>query len=247
MTETVSKEAIEKALEVLGLVDQPDTDLNKGGDNADDNNNTPTPEELAKAKEVEEITAKAKELGFNLVKADGGTSAAPATASPDLGSEANGGTVTPQPTPQVGRKEVEALGVLLKAQQQENSDLRKAVDSIAEFNGRLAERLNMIEKQPLDRKSITTAKYIDKDFSKGGEGSSENKDGVVLSLSNPVHRNTLTDAMFTVAVKEGKIKDEEFAKAIEYVEMTKSLGGDARFAKRISDRLKNELKINLVR
>lgn len=245
MTETVSKEAIEKALEVLGLVDQPETDLNKGGD-ADETQ--PTAEELAKAKEVEDITAKAKELGFDLVKAEDGGAPSPTPASPDLGSAANGGAVSPQPMPQVGRKEIEALGTLFKAQQEENQSLKKAVDSISEFNVRLAEKLNMIEKQPLDRKSITTAKYIDKDFAKGGDDGGETRSNEkTYSLSNREHCAALTDAMFDVAVKEGQIKDEDFAKAIEYVEISKSLGGDPRFAQRIVSRLKNELKINVVK
>lgn len=245
MTETVSKEAIEKALEVLGLVDQPETDLNKGGD-ADDAQ--PTAEELAKAKEVEDITAKAKELGFDLVKAEDGGAPAPATASPDLGSSANGGTVTPQSMPQVGRKEIEALGTLFKAQQEENQNLKKAVESIGEFNARLAEKLNMIEKQPLDRKSITTAKYIDKDFAKGGaDEGGVRSDEKTYSLSNRAHCAALTDAMFDVAVRDGQVKDADFAKAIEYVEISKSLGSDPRFAQRIASRLKNELKINVVK
>lgn len=244
MAETVSKESIEKALEVLGLVDQPETDLNKGGDA----NIQPTPEELTKEEEVKKIAAKAKELGFNLVKAEDGGTPAPAPVSPDLGSGANGGEVTTQPMPQVGRKEIEAIGTLLKAQQEENQNLKKAVESIGEFNARLAEKLNMIEKQPLDRKSITTAKYIEKDFAKGGvDSGSGRSDDKTYSLSNTAHRAALTDAMFNVAVRDGQIKDSDFAKAIEYVEISKSFGSDPRFAQRIVSRLKNELKINVVK
>lgn len=243
MTEKVSKEAIEQALQTLGLVDQPD--LSKA-DDADDNQEAqPSAEELAKAKQVEDIIAKAKELGFNLVKAEDG--GAPATACPDLGSAANGGTVSPQSMPQVGRKEIEALGTLLKAQKEENDELRKSVDSISEFNVRLAEKLNMIEKQPMDRKSISTAKYLEKDFAKGGDGAAPAAGEKTLSLANPTHRAHLVDTMFDAAVKDGAVKDKELEKAIEYVEITKSLGNDPRFSQRIQQRLKNEFKINLVR
>lgn len=244
MTEKVSKESIEQALQALGLVD----DINKAEGN-DAGDNQPTEEELAKAQEIEAITAKAKELGFDLVKAQGGDSpAAPTPASPDQGSGANGGTVTSQPMPQVGRKEIEALGTLLKAQREENDELRKSVESISEFNARLAEKLNMIEKQPLDRKSISTAKYIEKEFAKGvTDNSASNAGEKTLSLSNPVHRAHLVDTLFDAAVKEGEVKDKDLEKAIEYVEITKSLGADPRFSQRIQQRLKNEFKINLVR
>lgn len=246
MTEKVSKESIEQALQALGLVD----DINKAESN-DADDNQPTEEELAKAQEIEAITAKAKELGFDLVKAQGGDSPAapaPAPASPDQGSGANGGAVTGQPMPQVGRKEIEALGTLLKAQREESDELRKSVESISEFNARLAEKLNMIEKQPLDRKSISTAKYIEKDFAKGMSDQDAPKTGEkTLSLSNPVHRAHLVDTLFDAAVKEGQVKDKDLEKAIEYVEITKSLGADPRFSQRIQQRLKNEFKINLVR
>lgn len=254
-TEKVTAEAIQKAEEILGLrkaaeptaeeiaaKKKADDDLKKAADDLKKSEEATT---LKAAwddlmKKAEDLKKQAAEVGVNLSNPMG---------------DANGGAVSGQAVPNVGKAEavdiqkaeekVQALGLLLKAQGEENQELKKSIESISDFNARLAERLGMIEKQPLDRKSITIAKYLEK----GGEAAATAKaaDGSrTLSLSNAVHRAQLADVLFNAATSGATI-DSDFEKACKYVEMTKSFGGDANFAKRIADRLKNEHKVIVVK
>lgn len=247
----VSQESFQKALDILGLTSEATTDQVE-----------PTAEEIKKAEEdkqaeeakvakeaeVEKLIIKAKELGVDLIKGDGGTK------SVDLGSnsDANGGTITTQPAKRSEGddtlikaidEKVVALGTLYQKSVQENEELKKSVDESNAFHKALAERLGMIEKQPLDRKSVVTATEFTDRFQKGGNGAEEGTKN--FSISNAAQRNELVNIMFDAAVGEEGVKDKEFAKAVEYLEISKSLGSDRAFADRIQKRLKSEHKITI--
>lgn len=265
----VSPEAIQKALVTLGLQKAEDT-IESAASKEEDK---PTKEELKKAADAEVLKAAWKDVMAKAEEIKKQAAEVNITLDGGLLGDPNGGQITQKSeesqtlsTPAILSEELikgldekfTSLGFLIQSKdeqlvktQTEAGELKKANDALAleiqgisEFNQRLAERLGMVEKQPLERKSISTAKYVEKGFEKGGDSKQE---GVqTLSLSNSKHRAKIADVLFDAAIVKGEVKDEEFAKAVEYIETSKSLGATEQMAKRIQSRLKSELNIIVI-
>lgn len=234
----ISKEAIQKALVTLNLVEAT-PEVDKAKEEADK-------KALIKS-EYEETIKKAEELKAKLEGKE--VTLAKTEITTAKVEEPKKDETLEKAIAQVG-----ALGVLVNASRQENEELKKANDDlvksigeIKQFTTSLAEKLGMIEKQPLDRKSITTQSYIEK----GGEAAVNGmKDVKTLSISNAKNREEVANVLFKAAVASGvneagtSYKDQELVKAVSYVELGSFPPQDAA---RIQTRLLKEFKINLVK
>lgn len=225
--ETVSQEAIQKALETLGL-SKPAAPVKTAEQiEAEKQAELKKAEEAALQKEYEDTIAKAEELKNKLEGK---------TATSEINKAVDSEIV------KSFESKVGALATLVQSKDQQISELQKAVQSITDFNQQLGEKIGMISKQPLERKSVTTKTFLEK----GGEVNNGGVNGQVktFSLADKKQRNQLADIMYKAAISaDGKgVKDEEFAKAIPCVELG-SLGRTPQEAQSLSIRLLNEHKI----
>lgn len=230
--ETVSQEAIQKALETLGL-SKPAAPVKTAEQiEAEKQAELKKAEEAALQKEYEDTIAKAEELKNKLEGKTAAPAAVVAQATEAIDSEIVKGF----------ESKVGALATLVQSKDQQIAELQKAVQGIADFNQQLGEKIGMISKQPLERKSVTTKTFLEK----GGEVNNGGVNGQVktFSLADKKQRNQLADIMYKAAISaDGKgVKDEEFAKAIPCVELG-SLGRTPQEAQSLSIRLLNEHKI----
>lgn len=255
----ISQEAIEKAFKILAISkashdDADENDVKKKQDE-DDIKKAADAEKFKSeyadiVKKAEDMKKQAAELNIDLDSSKMG--------------DPQGGAITASTTPIVKAEsaveiktsegdtiiksladKIDALGLLVVSKSQENEELKKGLESASEFQARLAERLGMIEKQPFERKSIATAKYLERDFEKGGDVN--RKGEKILSLSNQGQKSELIELLWKASgATEGGIKDAEFAKASSYLETTGSLGSDRPEALRIANRLKNEQQIIVI-
>lgn len=232
--ELITKEAIEKAQQILGLAKAESTTTPAASP-------TPTAEELKKAedealqKELADALAKAEDIkakiaGTAVAKKDESTPKTEELAKSEVMTLVKG-----------FEEKVGALGTLVSAKMQENEELKKSLQQVIEFNQQLGEKIGLIAKQPLDRKSVTTQQFIEK----GGEGQTQLEKGVrTISLANKTQRAQLSDLLYKASLSaDGKsITDKEFAKAVPCVELG-SLGSTPDEARSLSARLLNEHKI----
>lgn len=246
----ISKEAIQKAQEILGLVSAPTTPAPSAED------------EAKKAEEIKKAEIQAQ-LAETLKKADelkallGESAAAPVKVEDPKVETAK--VEAPLVKAEVAEDKImkamdekfQAIGTLIASKDEEiglikgeNEELKKGINEITEFNKRLAAKIGMIEQQPLDRKSVTTTKFIEK-----GEGDGPVSGGsqmTTLSLSNKTHRAALADALYKGATKDPNKLDSELVKAVQTVELG-SLGDTPQFSARLQKRLAEEFKINVVK
>lgn len=211
----VSKEAIEKAEIALGLrkAEEP---------TATDADKTKT-EELKKAEEAK--VALEKEYADTIAKAEEIKAKIGGTSEEEKKVEiAKAALITKD---SAFEKSVEEkfnhLAILIQAKKEENEEIKKSVGDLSaklekseEFNAILGRKLGIIEKQPLDRKAVTTTTFIEK----GGEAAGE-KTKTVMSLAT--NKKEISDLLFAKAVGQvdgvEKVVNGTFAKAAQYVEL----------------------------
>lgn len=244
----VSKEAYDKALQILNLVK---------GETSPSQEDAAKTEELKKAEEaknseknklqdeLKNILQKAEELK---AKIEGKEIAKSEPAAIDLVKSEEFSKLE-----KGFNEKFEAIGVIISKKDQENTDLKKALEeqsglvkSQNEFLTRLGEKIGIIEKQPLDRKSLSGATYVER-FEKAGEKEGE----VVLSLSNLKQRDEVASALFKsleiIGYNENGIpKDKLLEKAVRNVELG-FLGADSKEAGIIAARLKKDHNIVVVK
>ena len=238
----ISKESLQKALETLGLVTEevkPDT-------TASTVETVVKAEDAEKAKleaELQEAIQKAEDIKAKLA-APAATPAKETTATPAINTAEIVEAVS-----KAFDSKVQALGLLVQSKDEKIAELSKSVETISEFNTRLAEKLQMIEKQPMDRKSLTGVKYVER-FEKSGEGQSNER---VISLSNLKERGELVDMIYKSVEtagfdeKKGVHKDAEFAKAIRTIEQTGHLAGTSHEAAALQNRIRKEFGITVTK
>lgn len=232
----VSKEALEKALQTLNLVKiEPAVDAAKI-------------EELKKAEEAKALLE--TEYKATIQKAE------------ELKAKMEGKTVTEKPkeivkaeiiTPlntefeKATKEQIGALGTLVQSKNEEIDELKKGMSDVmaelkkaTEFNQLLGKKIGIIEKQPLDRKSVTTTTFIEK----GGDGKPSEGGLIKKSMSNKSDKKEIADILFEKATEDGKKLNEEFAKAVEYVELGKFPTQES--ARKVQNFLAKEHKIELV-
>lgn len=231
----VSKEAIEKAEIALGL--------KKANDIAEDKADELKKAEEAKAaieKEYADVLQKAQDLKAKL---EGNT-----TATKDVIEKAE--TTKPFDTATFEKAitdklagQFEALGTLIKAKDESIEALSTKLEKAEEFNAVLGKRLGILEKQPLDRKSVTTTDFLEK----GGADKGKKDEGTVMSLGNKAHRAQVADLLLEKALedKEKGNSDSFFKKAVTYVELNEI--PDTATGARIQKFLKDEHKIVLTK
>jgi hypothetical protein len=245
----VSKETYEKALQILNLVKAEDSQDSgdakvKEAEALKKAEETKASEKIKLENELKEALQKAEEIkakieGKEIVKSE--------TASNDI--------VKAEFVAELQKgfdKKFEAIGTIIAKKDQENAELKKALEdqsvlvkSQSEFLTRLGEKIGIIEKQPLDRKSLSTATYIER-FEKGGEGAKEGEK--VLSLSNLKQRDEIATALFKSCDmnEQGIPKDRLMEKAVKNVELG-FLGADNRESAQIAARLKKDHNIVVVK
>lgn len=231
----ISKEAIQKAEEILGLIKAEDVVVDAAAEAKK------KADELKKAEtdklqgELDVILKKAEEIKNKIEGKE--TTAVEQTATV---------IATPDAELVKANAKIDALAILFKASGEDNDELRKAngelkasIGKIEEFTTALSKKLGMIAEQPLDRKSVSTVSFLEK----GGEGAANN--GIkVMSISNKKHKAEVADVLYKAA-EASEFKDTELVKATQFVE----LGSfpNQQFAQRIQARLLKEHKIQLVK
>lgn len=254
--EKVTEDAIKAARLILGL-DKPDNsaELQKAEDEKkaadlkkaeDDKAAAAAIEKAEKEKaetELAETLKKAEELQIKL-------GLKKAEETPITATVSSGSTITL--TPVDNSKELvkafdekfNALATMTAKKDEEIAELKKGISDISEFNARLAEQIGMIAKQPLDRKSLSGATYIER-FEKGGEGK-EKGEFKTLNISNALQKAELTDIMFN-ALQKSEMKDVQLEKAIKCIEGGNILSDNPTEAQRIYNRMKSEFKVVVVK
>lgn len=135
-----------------------------------------------------------------------------------------------------------ALATITSRKDEEIAELKKAMDEQHQFLAKLGEKIGVIEKQPLDRKSLSGANFVER-FEKGGNGNDAATK--TMSLTNLTERKELTDMMWDTFEKGG-FKDMELQKGMQCIEMGGFLGTPME-AQKLAVRLKNEFKVNVVK
>lgn len=215
--EKITEEALNKALEILNL----------------------TSKEVEKEGPAEELS--------EIQKAEQEFEAAQAKL------EALKKPATPAPAEELSKAfkdQFTALGQLIQSKDEEIEELKKAVGEIADlkrFNEELGRRLGMVEKQPMERKSVSAVPV--ERFEKGGEGTSDGtpEGKVVYSISKAKDRRELANFMASEAIEKArangeKIEQQEFYKAAQCVELG-SLGDTPAHAEKIQKLLASKYNI----
>lgn len=227
----VSSESLQKAMETLGLIEKAEVVATTTGTAlttttivVDAKN-----EELEKAqKDLELAQAKVEELKNPKV-------VAPVTeviVKSEISEELIKG-ITKGFDDKIG-----AMATLVQSKDSQIEELTKAVNSITKFNNALAEKIGMIEKTPLERKSVVTKSYLEK----GGEGAAAVIQPQVqtLSISNSKHRGQIAEELFKAATANPDKIDNELAKAVASIELGQVM-------EPLRQRLLKDFKINVVK
>lgn len=231
----VSKEAIEKALATLNLSKAETAPIQKSVQEVE--------KEQLQA-QYDEAIKKAEDLKN---KIDGKV----VVATVSEVQEIQKGLVTEEFMKAMDSK-FEALGTLvqskdevIEAQNASIEEMKKAIDGLTEFNNHITRQVKVIGAQPMDRKSVTPgAKYLEK--GQEAEVLGTGKGARKININNKAERKVLVDLMFDTAFVNGKLVDEEFAKAVTPAELG-SLGGTPDESVRLSKRLREEHNIVVVR
>jgi hypothetical protein len=134
-----------------------------------------------------------------------------------------------------------ALGTVIQHKDEETSELKKAMESVVAFNKVLAEKIGLIEKQPLDRKSVGASTAVVERFEKGGNVAEPK----VYNIANPRERKEVGDILMTEFEKGGG-KDQELAKAIKFIDISE-LGANHIEARRLHSKIMKEFNIDITR
>lgn len=215
--EKITEEALNKALEILNL--------------------TSTKQEVEEpVEELSEIQKAEQEV---------------AQAQARLDALKNKTPETSQELSKAFKDQFTALGHLIQSKDEEIAELKKANEEISagfneikKFNEDLAQRLGMVERQPLERKSVSS-KPVER-FEKGGEAAEEGGK-TVYSISKAKDRRELASFMANEAIEKaretgGKVEAQEFYKAAQCVELG-SLGDTPAHAEKIQRLLASKYNI----
>lgn len=108
-----------------------------------------------------------------------------------------------------------AIATLVQSKDDKIEELQKAIGEITEFNKALANKIGMIEKTPMTQKSAVTAKAVER-FE---NGAAVIEKGIrTISIGNKTQRAELAEEIFNAATKDGKV-NEELAKACTEIEL----------------------------
>lgn len=203
----ISSESLQKAMETLGLIEKAETAEVKVEDQVS--------EELKKAQEDLELAQAKIEALKNSKKEEKVVEVKETIVKAEVSEELIKGF----------NDKIGAMAVMVQSKDEKIEELVKAVSSLSEFNQKLATKIGMIEKTPLDRKSVTTQAYVEK-FEKAEGGKEKVTNIRTLSISNGKHRAEIADELFKAAVEKStigtngdKMPDQELAKASQYVEL----------------------------
>lgn len=237
VTNKISKEALQKALQTLGLEDETPAATEEV--KVEEVKKAEDPVAIEKAKleaEMQEALKKAEDIKAKLeAKVE---TPAPVAATPAVDVDKIVEAIT-----KGMNEKMKAVGLLIKSKDEQIESLSKAVEEISEFNAQLGQRLNMVEQQPLERKSLSGAKYIER-FDKGGNDPKEE----VISLSNLPQRDALVEKMYKAVQDAGfdektGYKDTQFFKAIRTIEQTGHLAGTAAETDQLVRRIKKDFNV----
>ena len=240
----VSAEALQKALETLGLVKAEVTA--PIAEAKVETVEAPVVDEVKKALETEldAILQKAEEIKLQL---NTPTEAKKEIVKAEVPTEKE--VTAPSASDELIKSfesKILALGTLWQSEKEEKVELKKAVDEVlasnkqlVEFNTVLARKLAIVEKQPMERKSVDVSIVAKEKFEKAENGAR------VLSMSNPAQRQEISSTLFNEFAK-GEHKDKELEKALQYVDLG-DLATNSTDRKRIMERLLTTHKIQVVK
>lgn len=246
----ITKDAILKAQEILGLVKSENTTPV-----VDEAAEAAKKEELKKAeieKQISDLLKKAEEL-----KAELGSGSVQKVEKPaaEIVKSESAPVADESAIIKAMNEKFTAIGQLIQSKDEqfelikgENAELKKSIATVNEFNTILAKRLNLVAQQPMDRKAVTTTAFIEKGENSGAgvNGNAAPSNLVTLSLSNKAQREQLANELFKAATQNPEKIDDLFAKAVRTVELG-SLGGNESESQRLRSRIASELKINVVK
>lgn len=207
----ISSESLQKAMETLGLIEKAEA--------------TATAEVVVKVEDVKSEELKKAEEAVTLAQAKLEELKNPKKEEEVEVKETIVKAEVSEELIKGFNDKIGAMAVMVQSKDEKIEELTKAVNSITEFNKALATKIGMIEKTPLDRKSVTTQAYVEK-FEKAEGGKEKVTNIRTLSISNGKHRAEIADELFKAAVEKStigtngdKMPDQELAKASQYVEL----------------------------
>ena len=222
----VSSESLQKAMETLGLIEKAEVVATTTGTAAV---NTIVAEvkneELEKAeKDLAELQAKIENIKNPKTEKE-------VIVKAEVNEELIKGLT------QGFEDKIGAMATLVQSKDQKIEELTKAVNSVNEFSKALATKLGMIEKTPLDRKSVSGVGYVEK--LEKAEGAVD-KSVRTLSISNGKHRSEIAEELFKAATANPDKVDAELEKAVQSVELRQ-------VTPQLQQRLLKDFKIQVVR
>lgn len=223
----VSSESLQKAMETLGLIEKAEVVATTTGTAAV---NTTTVVLEAKNEELEKAEKDLAELQAKIENIKN-----PKTEKEIVKSEISEELI--KGITQGFEDKIGAMATLVQSKDQKIEELTKAVTSVNEFSKALAAKLGMIEKTPLDRKSVSTVGYVEK-FEKAEGG--VDKGVRTLSISNGKHRSEIAEELFKAAIANPDKVDTELEKAVQSVELRQ-------VSPQLQQRLLKDFKIQVVR
>lgn len=189
----ISQESLQKAMETLGLK-QPEAQT----------------AQVVEEKKSEELTKAEADLVLAQAKVE----------------EIKNGKKKDEPAVQLSaelikglEEKISALATVIQSKDGKIEELSKSIETITGFNEKLAEKIGMIARTPMERKSLTGVKTVER-FEKGEDNKLGTKTGVrELSLSNKSQRAEIAQELFDAATKNPEKVDGELSKACSNVEL----------------------------
>lgn len=224
----VSSESLQKAMETLGLIEKAEVVATTTGTAAV---NTTTIVAETKNEELEKAEKDLAELQAKIENIKNPKTEKEVIVKAEVNEELIKGLT------QGFEDKIGAMATLVQSKDQKIEELTKAVNSVNEFSKALAAKLGMIEKTPLDRKSVSTVGYVEK-FEKA-EGAPD-KGVRTLSISNGKHRSEIAEELFKAATANPDKVDAELEKAVQSVELRQ-------VTPQLQQRLLKDFKIQVVR
>lgn len=256
----ITEETISKAFEILNLASAQSiekADTGKKDDKKDDDEDEDEKEMVTKAyekaklmkadgSEDEEIKKKLSKKGYNekVVEKAMGAMGCP-TAKVEKSEVASSILMAGVITPSISKADVEtllksqsdslgekfqALGTILKAQSDENADLKKSVETLITENADLKAKTEAILKAPVGAKSIITKSYSSK-FEKSADGTVSKK----FNLNSKTDRDALKFHLHEISnLNKGENIDNGLVNIAQELELMKGLTPDS--AKRLMNK-----------
>ena len=229
----VSSESLQKAMETLGLIEKAEVVATTTGTAAV---NTATIVAEVKNEELEKAEKDLAELQAKIENIKNPKTEKEVIVKAEVNNSFNSEELIKGLT-QGFEDKIGAMATLVQSKDQKIEELTKAVNSVNEFSKALAAKLGMIEKTPLDRKSVSTVGYVEK-FEKA-EGAVD-KSVRTLSISNGKHRSEIAEELFKAATANPDKVDAELEKAVQSVELRQ-------VTPQLQQRLLKDFKIQVVR